>query len=48
MLHLGIDAKKRVVNVYALIHTSRNPESTWGSEAWFVSESDYYYAPVRV
>ncbi len=48
MFHIGIDEEKKVVHVYALIHTARNPESNWGQDDWIVSEPDFYYAPQKV
>ncbi len=48
MIHFIVNEEERIVTVYALIHTSRNPESNWGSDDWHVSEPVYYYGPVSV
>jgi len=48
MLHIGINEEQKQVNVYALIHTAREPESNWGKDDWFVSEPVYYYGQVAV
>ena len=43
MFHIGIDEELRIVHIFALIHTARNPESNWGKDDWMFSESVYYY-----
>lgn len=48
MFHIGIDEEQRIVHIYALIHTARNPESNWGKDDWFVSEPVYYYGQVAL
>lgn len=56
MLHYSVIDKRKLIRIHAIIHTSRNPGTTWNNNDWILNEPkhpayglyeydlEYYYA----